>query len=148
MAKKPGLKKAKVQEPAAGFNLKSGKSIKILKSAIENGEELLYGFTGIRRPNIGTYFLLGPMASFGARTYYVGITDKAVYFYMMNLIGIVEQADRFEYDEITSLDCRQGLLTYTMEFVFFNKRELRISVSRVKRLNYQPAVDYLEEKFA
>lgn len=62
-------------------------------------------------PSIWWYFLIGPLASFKMKQYIISLYDDAIHFTRLDLWGKAANTDEFSYDEIKTLELKNGMIT-------------------------------------
>jgi hypothetical protein len=125
-------------------NLTNEKVFKLISERVEKGEKLQLGCMTVQMPDMIWYFVIGPFASLMMKQYYIGITGKAIYFSLLNLLGSVVQTDRFEQSEIEKVKISGAFLQSVVNIEFKNKRKLNLRISALGRLNYTPVIEYFK----
>ena len=94
-------------------------------------DETLIGFFQAMLPlKIWLFILIGPLACLSMRFYFIGVTDKGVHLFRLNMMGKFNNHDFFTYDEIDSLKIGKGLLQTPLLFIFTNKRKFKCRAQR------------------
>lgn len=93
-------------------------------------EDLVGFFVAQGATNFGLFFLIGPLAAFSIRSYYVAVTDLGVHFHLINLHGGFRHSDFFSYKEIEAVNVCDGTLQIPIKFLFSNGRDLEIKAQK------------------
>ncbi len=93
-------------------------------------ENLLGFFFAQGATNLGLFFLIGPLAAFSIRSYYVAATNLGIHFHLINLHGGFTHSDFFPFEEIENVNIGKGALQTPMKFVFSNGRDVKIKAQK------------------
>lgn len=102
---------------------------KIANSDLAQSENLIGCFGGVSRVRIIWYFIAGPFAAFGFRSYLVAVTDKSVHFHLLGLINQKINTDVFSFDEIDYFSIGQSTFLIRPEITFYFKNGNKISLN-------------------
>lgn len=111
----------------------------IMKSFTED-EEMVGFFSGQGRLKIWLFFVIGPLAVFNLRSYYVGVTTKGVHFHTLDILGKPAHHSFFAYNEIKKIQLGKGVVQLPVTFVFDNGRDVLIKAQK-KGLDRIPKID-------
>jgi RNAse (barnase) inhibitor barstar len=101
-----------------------------IRTDLGPGEGLLGFFVAQIPFKFWWFFLVGPIAVLGIKTYYIAASDKGMHFYGMNIVGQIEQHDYFPYDAIRVLEMKSGWMQMPLRFEFKNHNELKVRAQR------------------
>lgn len=119
---------------------------KIANSDLTQDEKLIGYFWGSNRVKIIWYFIAGPFAAFGFRSYVVAVTDKAVHFHLLELISQKINTDIFTFDEIDNFSMGQSTLLIRPEITFYFKNGNQISLEVALKPGMANKEIYLNEQ--
>ncbi len=92
-----------------------------------NKEEKLAGYFYAQKPfNIWLFLLIGPLALFSMKYYFIGVSNKGMHFHRLGMLGKFVEHDFFEFKEISNVKIGKGYLQRPMKFSFKNGRKLKI----------------------
>lgn len=99
---------------------------------------------------IWLFLLVGPLAAFGMKHYFVAVSERGIYFFRLKLWNKFLPADFFAYEEIASVKIGKGMLQRPMKFTFNNGRKLSIKaqlkgVEKVAKLT-EASQGYIESR--
>lgn len=94
-------------------------------------EDYMIGFFNASRPvNIIWFFLIGPLAVFGIKSYYVAVSNQGVNFHGLNFLGKFSHNDFFPYEEIESVEIGNGIFQIPMRYKFSNGRKIKLNAQK------------------
>ncbi|MCR9143870.1 MAG: hypothetical protein NXI24_16610 [bacterium] len=113
---------------------------KIIEEQLQSDDTLIGFFMAQQSPPIWLFFLIGPFAALSLKTYFVGVSERGVYFHRLSMTGKFAHLDFFEYGEIAGLTVGKGMLQRPMKFFFSSDRTLLLKaqlkgVERVAKLD-------------
>ncbi len=119
---------------------------------LTEGDSLISFFQAVQPFKIWLFFLIGPLAVFSMKTYFMAVTKKGLYFHRLNLLGKFSGMDFFPFDEIESVAIGKGILQRPMRFQFRNGRKLKVSaqlkgVEKIAKLTAE-AQQHIEQNIA
>ncbi len=102
-----------------------------IEKSLAQGESLVGFFMAQKRPSFWLFFLIGPLAALGFKSYFVGVTNLGVHFHKLNMMGKFSQHDFFAFNEIKSVKIGKGLLQIPMKYTFASGKKLKIRAQKV-----------------
>jgi len=97
-----------------------------IEKHMQNDESLVGFFMAVKRPPFLLFFLMGPLASLGFRTYVVGVTNLGIHFHKLDIWGKFSQHDFFAFNEIKDIRVGKGYLQTPIKYTFVNGEKLKI----------------------
>lgn len=130
--------------------MSKAKAQEAINPYIATGESLIGIFSGTVPFKFWLCFLIGPLAAFSAKGYFIAITDKGLHFVKIGMTGKPVQHDFFAYSEIKEMKLGKGILQMPMTFYFTSGKKFfvkgqRKGVERVAKLD-DAMLAYLKEK--
>ena len=121
----------------------------LVAEACPKGEKHLFTFYAINPPAMWVALLtMGALYALFLKYYWVGVSDKSVYFLRLNLAGKVAQTDVFKFKEIESLKVTNSLLQKVAVFGFANGRKLVLNFNKFRDGGADKMLEYLQKKIA
>lgn len=111
-----------------------------VENHLQPDEKLVGFFIAQKRASLLLYLLIGPLAAFTMKFYYVAVTSTGVHFHRLNMWDSFVEHDFFTYEEISSLQMGSGILQKPLKFEFNNKRTLKIR-AQLKGLKSVATID-------
>jgi hypothetical protein len=120
-----------------------------IKQNMSSNEELIGFFQALKPCKLWIHFIIGPLAAFAIRHYFIAVTNKGIHFHMLNLSGNFSQQDFFDYKEIEKIEIKNGVMTTPITFFFANGTKIKIKaqkkgVERVAKLE-EKTLDYIKK---
>lgn len=103
----------------------------LIRENLSEEEKFVGFFMATYLPTFWWFLLVGPLFFLGMRYYFVGVTDKGFHFHKLGLMGKPQQHDFFTFEEVARLKIGSRVLSYRMDFLFSNKRKLKINAQKV-----------------
>lgn len=111
-----------------------------VENHLQPGEELIGFFVAQKRVNFLMYMLMGPLAAFTMKFYYVAVTSAGIHFHRVNMWDKFAEHDFFNFEDIAGLKMGGGMLQKPLSFEFKNKRKLKIH-AQLKGINNVATID-------
>jgi len=127
------------------------KAHKYISENIGSDEELIGFFQAVQPFKIWLFFIIGPLAVFSMKFFFLAVTNKGVYFFRLNYFDKFVTKDLFLYREIKSLEIGKGMLQRPMKFTFANDKVVKVKaqlkgVDKIAKL-LPETQEYLEKQF-
>jgi hypothetical protein len=97
---------------------------KHIESHLRESDTLVGFFQAMSPPKTMLFVLIGPLAAFSMKTYFLAVTQKGLYFHRLSMLGKFDNYYFFEYGEIENVKIGKGILQRPMTFKFRNGRKL------------------------
>jgi hypothetical protein len=119
----------------------------VVQDYCPKGEKHIYAFFATCPPNLLLALLtIGALYGFFMKYYWVGVSNKSVYFLRLNLLGKVAQTDIFKFGEIKAVTLRKSILENVAKFEFTNGRKLALNISKMRKFDSEEALEYLQKQ--
>lgn len=97
-----------------------------IKLNLRENDSLIGFFQAMEPPKTWLFFVIGPLAAFSMRMYFLAVTTKGLYFHRLSLLGKFREHDYFEFCEIESVEIGKGVIQRPMKFHFKNNRTVKV----------------------
>ncbi|WP_432455725.1 MULTISPECIES: PH domain-containing protein [unclassified Agarivorans] len=97
-----------------------------IESCLQESDSFIGFFQAIEPPKIWLFFLIGPLAVFSMKSYFLAVTEAGIYFHKLSLLGKFNGYDFFTYDDIENVKIGKGLLQRPIKFKFKNNRKITV----------------------
>lgn len=120
--------------------MKKEEAQQYIEQHLKPGDSLVGFFQAIQPFKIWLFVLIGPLAVFSMKYYFVAVTQQGITFHRLNLLGKFAGQDDFAYDDIEKATIGKGWLQRPMKFFFKNGRKLYVKgqlkgVEKIAKLN-------------
>ncbi len=95
-----------------------------IEQHLKPGDSLVGFFQAIQPFKLWLFFLIGPLAVFSMKYYFVAVTQQGISFHRLSLLGKFAGQDDFAYADIEKAKIGKGMLQRPMRFFFKNGRKL------------------------
>lgn len=121
----------------------------MVAEACPKGEKHLYTFYAVNPPAMWVALLtMGALYALFIKYYWVGVSNKSIYFLRLNMAGKVAQTDVFKFEEIESFKVTNSLLQKVVVFGFKNGRKLTLNISKIRKGDSEQALEFLQKQNA
>ena len=130
--------------------MKKEQAQEYIEQKLEENDTLIGFFQATKLPSMWWFLLIGVLLFLGLRVYFIGITERGLYFHKLSLFGKFESYDFFNFEEIESVKIGKGLIQRPMKFHFKNERKMKVKaqlkgVERLAKLT-PDLQSYIEDK--
>lgn len=101
----------------------------IVRQQLNPGEHLVGAILAQTMPSMGAHILIGAVAAFSMRAYYIGLTENALIMIEQDFMGKPADVKRISLTDIKSSKLKKGWLTDSLVLGFGKKKSMELRIT-------------------